>query len=179
MEREHNDYEIIDRIRQGDEDAFALLVANYSRLISKKIHKFNLAYEYDDLYQECLIIIHRSVCSFNEHFRKTFTRYLEMNIERHLISFIEKRKRRSRITAQYLNDIAENNHCLGERNVYYSLHLGEIQRLLSPVEYAVYVGRELKRLDFKTIARKNNLGTKGAYNALHRAKAKIKAYFED
>ncbi len=177
--RRHNDYEIIDRIQEGDEDALALLLHQYRHFMAKKIHKFNLAYDFDNLFQECLIILHRSAMRFDASFNKTFTRFLEMNIERYFISHIATLKRRKETTMHYLNDIAERNHCLREASAYYSLHVAEIEKVLTPFEYRVYTLRELKNYGIDAIVEKESADIKSVYNALHRAKAKIKAYFSD
>ena len=49
---QHNDYEIIGLIQEGDTEAVTLLADKYTRLIAKKIHKFNLSYIFDDMHQE-------------------------------------------------------------------------------------------------------------------------------
>ncbi len=175
----HNDHEIISMIQEGDESALELMVEKYRRLIIKKIYKFNLTYYFDDLFQECLIILYQSAMMFDASYNKTFTRFFEMNIERHCISTIATFKRRQEITRNYLDDIAENTHCLHERTVYYDLHLEEVRRILTPCEFSVYEGRELKNRSFESIAASLDINIKSAYNAMHRAKAKIRAYFED
>ncbi len=175
----HNDYEIIALIKEGDEDALNLMVEKYRRFIAKKIYQFNLQYHFDDLMQEGIIILYRSVISFNQIYNKTFTRYLEMNLQRHMITTIDRFKRYSE--AKYFHEeiIAENTLCLHESSEFYELHLNEIEIILSSLEYKVYFLREHKNYSIEAIEKLTNLTEKTIYNALHRAKAKIHAFFKE
>ncbi len=175
----HNDYEIVDRIKEGDEEAFTLLADQYERFIKKKIHRFNLAYDKEELVQEGLILLHKSALIFDESRGKTFTRFFEMNLERLFISRIKRLKRRSEIGRLYEKDIASMNHRVRESSVYYPLFLEEVREVLSPFEFAVYNRCEMQCEDHTSVAASQRCDTKSVYNALHRAKAKIRAYFGD
>lgn len=175
----HNDFEIIDLIKQGNEDALALMVNKYERFIAKKIHKFNLAYHFDDLKQECIIILYKSVMMFDESFNKTFTRFFELNIERHMMGTIYKFKRDAETKYFHEAAIAESVHAVHEPSVYYQLHINEIEKILTPLEYKVYTLRELKNYAIQTITDFCDESEKRVYNALYRAKAKIHAHFKD
>ena len=74
----HNDYEIIHLIKEGNQDALALMFDKYKNLISKKISKFNLVYDYDDAYQEALMILYKSIVKFDDRQLKSFTRFFEI-----------------------------------------------------------------------------------------------------
>ena len=174
-----NDYEIIALMQEGHEECFTLMVDKYSRFISKKIHKFNLAYMYDDLYQEGLIILHKSLVSFNPSFNKTFTRFFEMNFERHLISTIRTLKGRKHAQVIHYNEIKSNNHRIHENSAYYYAHLNEIKNILTELEYRVYILREVKNCAVDFISDTLSVSTKVIYNSLHRAKAKIRVHFKD
>ncbi|MFP4286498.1 MAG: sigma-70 family RNA polymerase sigma factor [Candidatus Izemoplasmataceae bacterium] len=175
----HNDYEIISLIKEGDETAFSLMVEKYTRFIAKKIHKYNLAYEFDDLHQEGLIILYKSVITFDEAFNKTFTKYFELNYERYLISFIRTLSSRTNTKVHHYNEIKENNHCIHENSAYYYLHLDEIKKVLTDLEYRVYILREIKNYDIEFIAKRLKISVKSVYNSFHRAKLKIKLHFKE
>ncbi len=178
MSRNHNDFEIIARIKEGDEQALELMVSKYEKFIAKKIYKFNLAYDYEDLFQEGIILLYKSALNFDESFNKTFTRFYEMNLERYFITYINTMKRRKEKTVHNQTIIAEMNHCIRENSVYYNLHVEEIKTLLTPLEFSIYSLRELKNFSVEAIAQKYALDEKKIYNALHRAKTKIHAYFK-
>ncbi len=79
-------------IKQGNEEALALMIEKYRYLIAKKIGKFNLTRDYDDFFQEATIVLYKSVMKFEERFNKSFTRYFENNLENYYISVLRKRK---------------------------------------------------------------------------------------
>ena len=169
-----NDYEIIMMVQSGDEDAFELMVKKYERLIAKIIHQYNLSYRFDDLYQEGLMVLHRSILKFDASYNKTFTRYFEMNLRRVYMTFIDTMKHRAHVRHLYHNEIRNNVHRIRENSVYYPLHLEEIKKALTPLEYRVYILREVRAIAAEVIAEKLCLSTKTVYNATHRAKAKIR-----
>ena len=175
----HNDYEIIALIKEGNDEALNLMVTKYRRFIAKKIHQFNLEYHFEDLMQEGIIVLYRSVITFNPIYNKTFTRYLEMNLKRHMMTTIQKFKRYSEVKYFHEEIIAENTLCLHESSEYYELHLNEIKPILSLLEYQVYMLREQKNYSIEAIAKMLEQSEKTIYNALHRAKSKIHAFFKD
>lgn len=174
----YNDYEIISLIQEGHEDAFSLMVDKYSRFIAKKIHKFNLYYDYEDLYQESLLILYKSVKSFDEGFNKTFTKFLELNLERYFITYIRTAKSRKNTEVNHYQEIKQYNHRIKENSVYFYAHLEEVKKVLTELEYRVYILREIKNYDIEFISETLGLSSKAVYNSLHRAKSKIKAYFK-
>ncbi len=175
----YNDYELIEQVKQGNEDAFAVMVDKYSRFISKKIHKFNLAYEYDDLYQEGINHLYRSIIAFDPRYNKTFTRYFEMNFERHLISLIRLKKSRRHTEYIHHNEILINNHQVKESSFYYPIYLDEVMTLLTPREKEVYLLREIYNYRPEAIAKTLDIDIKSVYNSCHRAKDKIRSHFKD
>ncbi|MFW5914122.1 MAG: sigma-70 family RNA polymerase sigma factor [Bacillota bacterium] len=176
--RPQNDYEIIAKVKEGDEEALEYLVENYKDFISRMIHDYRLHYMFDDLHQEGVILLYKSVLAFDSAFNKTFTRYFEMNFKRLMRGHINRIRRRREITKMNRDYIAESNHCLHENSVYYSVHLEEIKELLTPFEYSVYTNRIIKRASTPDIASEAGCDEKAVYNAAHRAKRKIRAYFK-
>ncbi len=177
MRRNHNDYEIIARVKEGDDAAFELMVSKYSNFIAKIIHKFNLAYQFEDLHQEGIIQLYDLCLKFEEHHNKTFTRFFEMSFRRHLITHIDKLKRRKHKTVWYHDCIVRNVHSVHEPSVYYGVHLDEIKAILTPRELRIYKLREIANQSVKSICQKEGIGVKTVYNAIHRSKAKIRRHF--
>jgi len=179
MYYKHNDYEILHEIREGNEEALRLMFAKYKNLISKKIGHFNLGYEYDDMLQEGYMILYRSITSFNPDEGKTFTRYVDLNLDRKFISIVTKRVRRNEIFQNNKLYIFENNHNRATSSVYYELYKKEIAKLLTKREYLVYTLRELQNYSITYISDKLAIPDKTIYNSLHRAKWKIKRHFQN
>ncbi|MBU1020057.1 MAG: helix-turn-helix domain-containing protein, partial [Firmicutes bacterium] len=57
----HNDYEIINQIREGNQEALELMFGKYKAFISKIIYKYNLYYDFDDMFQEGQMILYKSI----------------------------------------------------------------------------------------------------------------------
>ncbi len=177
MKKLHNDYEIIERIKEGCEASFELMVENYKRFIAKKIYKFNLHYDFEDTFQEGLILLYKTILAFDPAFNKTFTRFFELSLERSLITKINTLVRRKDKMVRYRDSIAEFNHCIRENSVYYDLHLSEIKKILTPLEYMVFKRRHINMHAIDDISSAHKLTKKKVYNSLQRAKEKIQAHF--
>lgn len=175
----HNDYEIISQIREGNNEALELMFDKYKPLISKKIYKFNLYYDYDDMYQEGQMILFKSIECFDEKYSKTFTRYFEQNLERKYITIVSKLVRRKEIFKNNELYIFETNHYDPDNSVYFELLKKEIAKILTYTENLVYTLRELNNYSISYIQENYGLGEKVIYNSLHRAKIKIKKHFEN
>ncbi len=173
----HNDYEIINLIKDGNQDALMLMFDKYKNLISKKIYKFNLVYEYDDAYQEALMILYKSLVKFDDRQNKSFTRFFELNLDRRFITIVSKKVRRSEIFKQNELYIYENNHSIDSNSVYYELYKKEIAKILTKQEFLVYTLRELCNFSISYIHNEYGLEDKKIYNTLHRAKVKIRTHF--
>lgn len=175
----HNDFEIIDQIREGNIEALHLMFEKYSNFISKKIYRFNLHYDYDDIFQESLMLLHKSIYKFSDVHEKTFTRFFEMNLERRFISIVTKRRRRREIFSSNELFIYETNHNTTQSSAYYELYREEIAKILTKEEFLVYTLRELKNYSISFICQETGFKDKGVYNSLHRAKTKIKRHFNN
>jgi RNA polymerase sporulation-specific sigma factor len=175
----HNDFEILYQIREGNEEALQLMFEKYSSFISKKIYKFNLQYDYEDTFQEGLMILNKSIRAYNNKYTKTFTRYFEMNLERKLMTIINKRRRRQEIFSSNELYIYEHNHNTTGNSQYFELYIKEIEKILTKEEFLVYTLRELKNFSVKFISDKLGLKDKQIYNTLHRSRAKIKIHFNN
>jgi len=173
----HNDYEIISQIREGNNEALELMFSKYSKLISKNIYKYNLYRDFDDMYQEGLMILYKSINTFDASYSKSFTRYFEQNLSRKFMTILSKKIRRYEIFKKNELYIYESNHNINHNSEYYDLLKKEIAKVLTNTENLVYTLRELKNYSILYISNKYNLDEKVIYNSLHRAKMKIKRHF--
>ena len=151
----------------------------YKPLIYKKIGKFNLGYDAEDMYQEGMMVLHKSIQVFEERFGKTFTRYFEQNLERRYISIITMRSRRNNIFKSNELYIYETNNAKVSKDVYYELMVDEITKILTKNENLVYTLRELNNFSISYIKNKYGIKEKTIYNSLHRAKVKIAKHFNN
>ncbi len=178
MYLKHNDFEIINLIREGNDEALTLLFEKYTPMIYKKIDLFNLNYEREDIFQEGLMMLHKSLMKYDDKYGKTFTRYFEMNLERKLMSIINKKVRRYEIFSKNVAFLYESNCEKGENSVYFNLYIKELKKILTKTEILVYTLRELENYSIEYIKTKYGLGEKVIYNSMYRAKAKIKTHFK-
>ncbi len=179
MHRYQNDYEIIYLIREGDDNAFQFMVSKYHPLIAKNIRKFHLAYMYDDIYQDALMCLHRSIYAYDPTYKKTFTRYFELNLTRMMITTIERMKRKT--WAHELQEDSLKYHCHANalKGPYFDLYVEEIKACLTPQEFEIFCLRELTHASIQFICEKFGRSEKSIYNTLYRAKRKIKALYAD
>lgn len=175
----HNDYEILYLLKEGNQEAMHLMFEKYKGLISKKIFKFNLQYEFDDMYQESLMVLLKTIRHFDMKHAKSFTRYFEMNLERKFMTIVSKRRRRQEIFKENELYIFEKNHSTTISSQYYELYAKEIEKILTNEEYLVYTLREIKNYSVKYISSELERTDKQIYNIIHRAKTKIRTHFDN
>lgn len=173
----HNDFRIIDQIREGNSDALELMFEKYNPLIYKKISYFNLGYMHEDIVQESYMLLYKSLLTYDTSYQRTFTRYFESNLERMMISYIKKNVRRSQIFYENTEYIKEKNYS-PTSSVYYELYRSEIETVLTKEEYDIFMLREIKNYSIRYISETFNMPDKKVYNTVYRAKQKIKAHFE-
>lgn len=174
-----NDHEIIYLIIEGDEDAFKLMVEKYEPLIYRIIYHFRLSYILEDMYQESMMTLHKSIFSYDASFNKTFTRYLELNLSRVMMTQIDKLKKNAEAIFLHEKPLAYRFHAVAQNSPYYDIYLEEMRKALSKVEYEAFVLRELKRASVEVISQRLDCSVTQVYNALHRARLKIKQLFPD
>jgi len=172
--RNYNDFEIVNMIKQGDQEAFAFIVSKYEFFIAKKIREFNLAKNYEDMFQESLMVLYKSVLKFDEIFNKTFMRYFELNLTNRLITLKNKDNKRGEFLANKLSYLYEYStkeapkHYISEREIFEALDR------LSGFEKAIFQRKIIEKQTIKEIANNLNCDEKKIYNALDRIKKKIK-----
>ncbi len=174
--RNYNDFEIIDLIRQGNEEALSLMFEKYRYLIAKIIIKFNLTDEFDDYFQEGQMVLYRSVLKFDDSFNKTFTRYFESNYEHHLISAIRTRQRKQRFVVEKLPMLYVDSIQEAKTDYYTETEIKAVLDLLSNLEKSIFSLRFIQNLEVRKIAEIEGLDSKTVYNAIERIRKKIKLH---
>jgi len=176
--RSYNDYEIIDLIRQGSEEAWNLMFDKYRWLIAKKITKFNLTADFDDRFQEGLMVLHKSIVRFDDRKNKSFTRYFETNLEHHLITIVRARQRQNRFAIERLPLLLADEIRETEAHYHEQADIEAGLASLSPFERTIFTERMIKRRPTAEIARTLCVPPKKVYNAVERIRKKIKMRLE-
>ena len=174
--RDHNDFEIISLIKQGSEEALALMVEKYKYLIAKKIKKFNLVSQFDDCYQEALLILYKSTVRFDERYAKSFTRYFERNLENQLISLVRKQRTYGKFLATKSRILADQTIKESPYPVYTLSEIANAAKELSDFESLVFKLRFQKDLSPQEIALELGCEVKKVYNAIDRIRHKLKMH---
>ncbi len=164
----NNDYELIYLVQsEYDQQAFLRLVQKYERMMYKMIHNLNINYnDFDDFYQEALMVLYKAIQTFDERFDKTFTRYYELLLKRHLLRF--KINNPVMLFLEDVNTITDYKHHYRMEDV-----LNQIE-FTHPIEQIIHQQYFIEKQTQASICEKNGLTKKQVYNAVHRVKAKYK-----
>ncbi|MDD3122794.1 MAG: sigma-70 family RNA polymerase sigma factor [Candidatus Izemoplasmatales bacterium] len=176
--RIYNDFEIIAMVQEGCEEALNLMASKYKLFIAKKIGKFNLGYEYDDAFQEGLIVLYKSIKKFKPEFNKTFTRYFELNLENRYITIIRSKSRYYKFLNEKLPllfdyEIRESPHAYFTKDDF-----NDFVNQLSSFEKDVFQMKFFHENTHQEIATNLNCDTKKVYNAIDRIRTKLKLHLE-
>lgn len=87
------DLKLINRIKNGDDSAFALLLKRHHKMIYKIIYSFSLengdyAVDKDDLYQEASLALYGAAWSYEEEKKVLFSSYAFMVIRNKLLNIL-------------------------------------------------------------------------------------------
>ena len=160
-----NDYELIYLIHgEQDEVALEFIFKKYYRFIWKIVHLFNVEEkEREDLHQEGQCILLTAINTFDEKRGKTFTRYFELILRRHLYKQVKK------IPNYILFD--NTDFCKGV--VFIEEEFLEPYGL-SNFESKIFDLYFNNRNDVKTISNILETTNKQVYNAIYRIRDKLK-----
>ncbi len=178
MRHKLNDYEIISQIQAGCEASMEVMIHKYEKLLARIIHHYNLSYHFEDLMQESKMILVESVRIFDPKFNKTFTRFLELNVSRHMMTTIRNFKRKAQVHYDHERLIQSSLHCQEMTSPYYALHLDEIQHVLTEFEFQVYGMRVINNASIALICETTGANEKKIYNTIDRAKRKIGTFYK-
>lgn len=93
-----NDYELTYLVKEGNEEAYGLLINKYKPLVFKIVTKYfslaiNRGISYDDLNQEALIAFYDALTKYDENSSK-FNTFLYLCVERRITKYIFKSGRK-------------------------------------------------------------------------------------
>lgn len=91
MRIKYNDNELLYLISEYDEYAFELLCEKYKPLIINRLKKFRIqAVNFDDYYQECLMVLYSCCENYREDKCYTFNIYLDVSIQNKIRNLLRK-----------------------------------------------------------------------------------------
>ncbi|MFA5036657.1 MAG: sigma-70 family RNA polymerase sigma factor [Candidatus Izemoplasmatales bacterium] len=176
--RDYNDFEIIDLIKQGNEEALELMFDKYKYLVAKKITKFNLSDEFDDCFQEGMIVLYKSVLKFHDDRNKTFMRFFESNLEHQYISIIRSRQRHYKFVREKLPILVDYQVEEIQGGLYTEADINQALSQLSQLEFTIFKAKFIHNKPVSLIASEQNIPIKKVYNAIDRIRLKIKMHLQ-
>lgn len=174
--RNYNDFEIINLIKEGNQEAFVFMVSKYKYLIAKNIRRFNLVYDYEDCFQECLMLLYKSIIKFNEIYNKTFTRFFELNLKNYLISYKKKNNNYFNFKTEKLPRFYNQAIKEPRENYYLDSEVNQALKRLSKFEKQIFQAKIIENRSVRETANYYQTNEKRIYNALDRIRKKIKMH---
>ncbi len=196
------DEQIIEQIKQGDEEALSYILEKYKNLVNIKVSKyFMIGAEKEDIAQEGMIGLFKAIKSYDSEKQNSFKSFANICIERQLITAIKSSNRQKHIplnsylslnTAAYDNsedDSVElidtfNSNTIEDpletimKQEYYNEVETAVNKNLSKFEKQV-LDRYLKGESYVKIAEKLDSPVKSIDNAIQRIRKKaIKNMFD-
>lgn len=168
----YNDYELLYLFKERhDQIALEILIKKYEKFIYKRIISFfPRKKDLEDYYQEGLLALYRAINSFDDKYNKTFMRYFEVILNRHLINLYHKNKRDDEKTLMLINEATVEEQITISRSNFQK----EIDVTLgSRLEELIYLYYFLEGKSVNYLSEKLNLTKKQAYNGIYRVKQKV------
>ncbi len=86
---QYNDSELLYLMYEDCEIALGILFNKYSNLIKKRLSDFRIhAKNYDDFYQEGLMMLYKAFYTYNPYLGKSFNKYFDMILQRKIIAIL-------------------------------------------------------------------------------------------
>ena len=165
-----NDLELLDRIKQNDEQALEIMIEKYKPLICSKIRDYRFpSSEQDDFLQEGIMVLTKAINSYRDDKDKTFTRYFELLLTNRFNSLYKKNKN------YYANVILDEEKVNNTNDILVEVPniIDDLNIKLSKLEKKVYELYFLNHLKIKDIEEALNLSSKQVYNSIRRIREKI------
>lgn len=169
----YNDNELLYLISQHNEYALELLLKKYKPMIKKRLSDFNIkSRNYDDFYQECLIVFFKSVEKFREEKNGIFNLYLDYAIKNKIKYLIKKEQKYfyNVVLSDDLEYVPDDKTQKG--NILEEPKTG----ILSTFEKEIYDKFLKEGYKVMDISKSMNCNVKKIYNAISRIRTKLSSY---
>jgi RNA polymerase sporulation-specific sigma factor len=168
----YNDYELLYLFKEKhNQKALEILIKKYEKFIYKKVISFfPRKRDIEDYFQEGLLCLYRAINSFNDKYNKTFMRYFEVILDRHLINLYHKNKREDEKTLMLINEATVNEQIAYEEpkeETKIDVKLG------SKLEELIYLYYYIEGKSVNYLSKKLKLSKKQVYNGIYRVKRKL------
>lgn len=88
---QYNDYELLYLIYENDDTALDIMYQKYIPLIKSRIKGFRIkSWNYEDFFQEGLLVLNKAIQTYRMDSRKTFNKYFDLILQRRFIQILKK-----------------------------------------------------------------------------------------
>ena len=160
-----NDYELIDRVRESDEDSKSLLYLKYQPILHNLAHEFYqkyscYGYDYDDFYQEAVISFYHALSHYDERKDVLFYTFVIVCIRRNLLSFCRNISTGNTTLPSYL--FVDSDQCVledVESDIHMYFNKQEVHSIIQsilydfPIEVSSILELHINGFTYREIAR--------------------------
>lgn len=177
--------DLINEVKNGDDDSFALLCEEYRALIKKSSNSYfgllpeNCEASVEDLEQEAKLALYRAANTYNtEQNEVTFGLYSKTCIRNALISLVRKHSRKPKVSPSGEGSTSDDplTGLISSENA--EALMSKLGEILSEFEYKVFIMRSEGSTP-KRIAAELGDSAKSVSNALFRARTKIREHYKN
>lgn len=172
-----NDYELLYLIREGNEDALAIMVEKYQPLLFSKLKRFNIvSVQRDDFYQEGCMVLLEAIRKYDESYNKSFTRFYELLLVRKFINLLNKENK----PVSYHEESVFGRFILEEEDVIFCTKTDRLlaKDVLNDLEYLIFDQHYVNNIGLQEISKDLELPIKRVYNTVYRIKQKLRERFD-
>ncbi len=167
MIHQYNDSELLYLMYEGCDIALGILFSKYSNLIKKRLIGFRIHHKnYEDFFQEGLMMLFKACNTYNPYFGKTFNKYFDMILQRKIIAILRQER-------HYFYDVVlVEDACLLLREQVCNIE-EEYSFNFTQQEEDIFILKYYQNKPAREIAKILGLNTKKVYNILFSIKQKI------
>jgi RNA polymerase sporulation-specific sigma factor len=172
---EYNDYELIDLIRENNEEAIEIMYEKYDSLIKNRVARFKIKPSmFEDFVQEGRLALNKAIQSYKMDSTKTFNKFFDMVLQRRFITIL-KQNQKDFYNIVYVDDVFS---LIKEEQ--YEPNFDDIEEAdLTDLEQVIYQMRFVEKYKPREIAEILKMEAKQIYNACNRIKKKVTDIRED
>lgn len=187
--------ELIEKIKNGDEESFNILLEGHKNIIYKLIYSQNLELgdymiDIDSLFQEGCLALYNSIFTYEQEKGMSFTSYAYMVIRARISTYIKANKRKMdecrsidnfdnidyhiSLTSMNVNDNPVEYHhelLFEEKLNSFVSHLKDEDRTI--------IEMRLENMSYKDISERLQINTKRVDNRLSTLKKRLKIYLDE
>jgi len=166
---DYNDYELIELIKENNEEAIDIMYQKYEGLIKNRVNRFKIKPSmFEDFVQEGRLALNKAIHTYKMDSNKTFNKFFDMVLQRRFITLL-KQNQKDFYNIVYVDDVFS----LIQEDPHESLKDPLDENLMTELERKVYRYRFIEQFKPREIAQMLKIDPKQVYNACNRIKKKV------